>query len=248
MPTGIRFPIDLKDQGPERSGFSDTYEETRSRVEMEIGAARTRNLMRSTPRLFEVSFTFNYNEYNVFDNWWQNTILGGLHTFDIQLLDELDELVWFTVRWIGKYKASIDPSNNWVVTGSLRSEDESFEDRPPGTDELRGKTKITTKATGKIKIGKTVRGSATVELTGVGRLTPLPIHLYGTGSPELIAPARLAWPAILYGDANVEITGVGTLQIPLDLYGTATVDLEGIAEFDMPEGLWGDSWGDDWGG
>lgn len=187
MPTGIRFPL------PQPGSIADTYDETRSSVDMEAGPARVRNKMRTAPRVFDVQWLMSQSAYETFDRWWQFTIKGAEREFDVQLLDDDETLVWYTARWIGEYSASINSERyEWTVSGKLRALGDSFLVRPSGTDELQGRASV----------GMTARG----ELRAVG------VRLYGRASVGISAIARLdSLP--FYGSASVGISARGSLGI-----------------------------------
>ena len=195
MPTSIRFPSSL--QIADREGHGDTFEEIRSAFEPEVGAVRRRNRMRMAPRIFNLQWVFTQDDFHTFDVWWQDTIRGGEHEFDVQLLDDDETLVWYTVRALGSYKAAIDEEYQWQVSLRVRTLSENFGTyRAPGTNELRGQTSIgVSKATAAIRIDKVLRGKTTVGLTASGRLTIPPLRGIVTVGMYQLPRAKFAVPS-----------------------------------------------------
>ncbi len=190
MPTGIRFP--LKDRPPHAEGYGDTYEETRTTVEMETGPDRVRNKMRSAPRLISVRWKFTQEEYQKFEVWWQEGILGGERLFDMQTIDDTEDVIWFTCTWVGEFQAEINSEDGglqWWVSGTVRAEGPSFADRPAGTDELEGRASMEMRATGALLIIRALAGRAPVGITARGQLLAPPLH--GRSTPVLIARGAL---------------------------------------------------------
>lgn len=199
MPTGIRFPLGV----PEKTGFGDTYEETRSRLDMEIGPARVRNRMRLAPRTFTVQWSFGFDEYLIYERWWQNVIKGTSKKFDIQLLDDTESIVWFTCEWIKPFVANLNASNVWVVTGTIRTISDSFETRPSGTDELAGTVSMGLTASAAMLIKKTLYGKASLGLTAQAK--PKAIPLYGRARLGLDGRGKLI-PRPFNGRAHLGIS------------------------------------------
>lgn len=190
MPTGIRLPTIVPP--PDRAGGQqDTYEETRTTVEMESGSPRVRNKMRTAPRLMSVRWTMKQDVYHTFDIWFQETIRGGAEVFDLQLLDDTDTLVWYTAEWQdGTYSAEINQDGIWVVNGTLRMVGESFADRPPGTDELAGRAILSVRSAGNMLIKKVLFGRAIVGL-GDASVRPALLPLYGKSFARVVAKGRM---------------------------------------------------------
>ena len=206
MPSGIRLPPQIRQ--PDRDGFDDTYEETRTRVDMEIGAPRIRNKMRAAPRVFNLRWTMTNDVYQVFDIWWQETIKGGEAEFDMQMLDDTDTLVWFTVRWQkGTYRAEQQDTDKWIVSGAVRSVGESFPYRAPGTDELAGLSTFNTKAQAAMLVGKVLFGASSVGI-GEAKAKFNIVPFYGRGTIGLSGRGRLR-PRPFYGSAVFNLVAQG---------------------------------------
>lgn len=205
--TGIRFPVELP--LPLREGYAVDYEETRRRVQPEVGSSRQRRLFRSEPRLERLVWSFTQQQYRLFDLWWQNTIESGAREFDVLLTDLGSGTVWFTARWFGDYEAVIDNTGyRWRVSAVFRLIGEPFADRPSGTDELIGRTSVGLTASGNLRVDKQMRGAVTLEVTGRGRLN-------GSGG----------FPVAL-----LTITGTG--RIPLGpMRGSTTIGVTATADF-----------------
>lgn len=220
MATGIRTPSGLP--LAERTGYGDTYEETRTAVEMQIGPARIRNRMRSAPRIFDVQWTLDQLEYQIFDIWFQETIAGGLNPFDIQLLDVSDQLRWWTCEWqSGSYSAEVSAGGIWTVTGRLRSKLPPFDDRSTGTDDLHGYAQLSLRATARMQIAVALHGRAVL---GIGRAESRPRiqSLYGFAKHRLIARAKLN--AVPFHGKT--ILGIGMAKAAPAQFGAASLILQ----------------------
>lgn len=207
MPTSLRFPAELPP--PLRDPYGDTYEETRSRTEREIGVARMRNVTRVAPLMITVEWMFTPAQYAVFDKWFETYLRGGERPFDIQLSDDVGLLQWYTVFWIGTYRAEIVNGYNWRVSGTLRSIEVPFAVRPSGTDELGGLSEPTIRATGALVIEPVFFGRAELELIAEGTLDALPV--YGLSEPSVTGTGVLL-PRPFWGSAAVEVTADGRLE------------------------------------
>lgn len=209
MPASLRTPSALHQ--PDRDGYSDTYEETRSRVEMDTGPARVRNKTRSAPRIFSVTWRLTNDLYSVFDRWWENDLKGGSLDFDTQLIDADETLTWFTLRVLdGVYRAQvIGDGQGWLVTTTVRALGPSFLYRPSGTDELESNAVYQYNAPGELFVPKVLRGIRDVEFTGSGTLAFLPLRSFRdsqfTGSGRLLARP-------LFSDTRYEFTNTGQLE------------------------------------
>lgn len=211
MPTGIRFPSQLR--VPDREGYNATFEETRSVVDMEAGPARRRNKYRRPPQLFDLQWTFNQADFTVFDIWWQDTIGGGTREFDIQLLDDDETVVWYTVTAKGEYKAEVSEVMDWRVTLRVKALGANFGPvRPAGTDELMGLAEVGVTARGMLLIPKVLRGSTSVGITAQARFSLPPLR--GAASVGLFRLPRARFGAFpLRGAAAVGVTASGALQV-----------------------------------
>lgn len=140
--TGIRFPATLLP--PDRDGYGDTFEETRSKFQPEVGSSKIRRRMRVPPRWFNLVWTLSDEQYSIFDQWWQNDIAGGGKLFDIQLSDDYDALTWYTVYGPIPYEAQrLEESACWIVRWRVRALGDTFgTDRPPGTNDLESLTSV----------------------------------------------------------------------------------------------------------
>lgn len=212
MATGIRIPPQVPP--PLRDDYSDTYEESRTAVDMDAGAPRTRNKMRTAPRLFTVSWHMTAAVYKVFDIWFAETVAGGAREFDIQLLDDSETLVWYTATFEkGSYRAAVEDGGNWRVSATLRAVGDSFPTRPPGTDELRGVAALDlTAPRGLLVIQKVLFGSTTLGIGEGTRGVLKPVPLYGRAVLDLSGRGKL-YPRPLYGRATLSLTATGAPQV-----------------------------------
>lgn len=200
MPVGIRTPPEVRQ--PDNDGYSDGYEETRTTTEMETGAPRVRNKMRTAPRTFRIRWTMTNEVYKVFDIWWQETVRGSEREFDTQLLDDDEVLTWFTVRFVeGTYNAQIDENDKWIVSGTLRTTEDGFLDRPAGTDELHGEANFSFLATGAMLIDKVLFGAASLGIkSATAKFKVNPFH--GQASIGLKTVHGRLRPRPFYGKAR----------------------------------------------
>lgn len=217
MATGVRFPSTLR--VADRDGHGDTFEEIRSAFEPEVGSVRRRNRMRSAPRVFDLQWVFRQADYHTFDLWWQNTIKGGERDFDIQLLDDDETLVWYTVHVLGPYKAEVVNELEWRVTMRVRALGDNFGAvRPSGTDELAGRTSVgVSRASAAIKIAKPIRGAATVGLTGTGKLN-FDAMRGATSVGMYRLPRGTLAPIPLIGITTIGVTATGALDVGVTGY------------------------------
>lgn len=195
MPSSIRFPADLPI--PLRDSYSESFEEIHRRLQMEAGTERRRARMRKAPRVFKLNLILDQVEYQVFDSWWQNTILGGELDFDIQLLndDDANDLIWFTVSILGgEYSLNVTQSFDYEISFTVRAINDGFADRPSATNELRGSSSIGMKAsTGQLLVYTPFSGAARLGLKSTKSIMNLP-PLRGAVSFYLSAKARLTPP------------------------------------------------------
>lgn len=178
MSASIRFPASLRT--PDRDGYGDTHEEARTVFQPDTGAPRRRNKYRLVPRIFDVKWTFTQAEYTVFDAWVQNTIDGGAREFDVQLLDDDESLVWYTVKALGSFSFNIDEPDGelrYTVSWRFRALHESFGAvRLSRTDELAGRAYVGVTTSGRIKVYTPFRGRTDVGVTSFGKLNVLPLY------------------------------------------------------------------------
>ncbi len=209
MATGIRFPVELP--LPLRDGYGIDFEETRKRVQPEIGSARQRRQFRTEPRLEKLVWLFTQEQFHQFDLWWQDTIQSGAREFDVLLTDLGVGTVWFTARWSGDYEASIDNSSyTWKVSATFRLIGAPFTERASGTDELIGRSLLTLTGKGNLEVEKLMQGRTTLELTAKGRLN-------GSGG----------FPVAL-----LTITGTGRIPIGA-MRGRALIGVTAVADFQL---------------
>lgn len=168
MPSGVVFPINLPVVS--RPGHGDMFEEIRSSFEPEIGVSRRRNRMRVAPRIFELQLDLSQDEYQIFDLWWQDTIKAGELEFDIQLLNDDNVLVWYTVNVLEEYSADVTKTMDWLVSFKVRAKLDHFGiTRDPGTSELLGTADIgLTSAAGALQVYTPFYGTVTLDLTATG--------------------------------------------------------------------------------
>lgn len=187
--TSIRLPNNFP--VPDRMGYGDTQEESRSRVNMEIGPVRQRRRSRTSPRLFTVQWKLTQSQFQEFDIWYQEILQGGSKQFDIQLLDDDSSLVWYTVEMpeVPKWKIQSESSDNWVVEATLRAPGRYFLIRDSGTDKLIGRCAATLRNTGALKVSKTINGRAAIGISATrGRLN---LGIYTRGNFGLTSRGRL---------------------------------------------------------
>ena len=115
-----------------------------------------------------------------FDFWWQDTIKGGEEDFDIQLLNDDDTLVWYTVHVLEEYSADVTKTMDWLVSFKVRAKLDHFGTvRVSDTDQLMGAASIgVASATGALKVSTPFYGIGTVGVTAPAKFTV--IGLRGT--------------------------------------------------------------------
>ena len=169
MPSGIVFPLTLPVVS--RPGHGDMFEEIRSSFEPEIGVSRRRNLMRKAPRIFDLQLDLSQAQFQEFDLWWQDTIKGGEQDFDIQLLNDDDTLVWYTVHVLEEYSADVTKTMDWLVSFKVRAKLDHFGSvRVSGTDEFSGTASIgLVSATGVLKVSTPFYGIGAIGVTATAK-------------------------------------------------------------------------------
>jgi alpha-L-arabinofuranosidase B-like protein len=191
---------------------------------MEIGAPRQRRVRSVAPRQFDITIDLDLNQFQTFEYWYQNDVKGGAAKFDIQLLDDDNDLVWYTVQIVGVYQyANVGPLlDQWTVTMTIRTIGESFAVRAPGTDDLRAITVFELTAIGSLHVPYVMRGLASLDLTakasiGYGKM-------YGQAYLELTAVGEL-FVNVLYGKATFDMTATGNLQKSNLMRGLANIEI-----------------------
>jgi len=223
MPSAIRTPETLGI--PMRNGFGDTYEENRTLFNPEIGASRRRRVMRTSPRLFDVSWTFSQDQFTTFDKWWQEDIKGGIELFDIQLMDDDASVVWFTVRAIGEYSSEVSQTNVWTVRLRIRAMDLHFGSyRDPGTDNIRGMTSIGVSASGALQVDRVLRGASTIGISSA-TLRPKTLPLYGSTSIGMYSLPKGQLSGVFYGSASIGLNPLPKGQLAGVFYGATSIGL-----------------------
>lgn len=193
MASNIRFPAELPIAL--RDSYSETYEQIHRATQFETGTVRRRARMRISPIQFGLNFTLSEEEFRVFDNWWQFTVLGGQNLFDIQLMDgdDIDPLLWYTVSVInGQYTLDVTQSYVFEVAFTVRCVNPPFLNRTSGTDELRGTCRMGMQSLlGNALIFTPLRGSASLGLNSISAISNLP-PLRGTSMTYFIGRGRLS--------------------------------------------------------
>jgi len=203
MPSGIAFPMDLPVVS--RPGHGDMFEEIRSSFEPEVGVARRRNRMRVAPRIFDIQLDLSQDEFSIFDYWWQDTILGGEKEFDIQLLNDDNVLVWYTVNVLGEYSADVTKTMDWIVSFKVRAKLDAFGTiRVPGTDTLAGTADVGLSSTsGGLLAYTPFYGSGTIDLTATGEFNI-------TG---LLGAADVGLYWVPWGKLQITLAGTGDVGV-----------------------------------
>lgn len=185
----IRFPAQLP--RPDRDTYQEAFEESRSRVPMETGSQRQRRRRSLAPRTFTLTFNFSLAQYATFDNWYQNDIKGGSLPFDIELLNDDNDVVWFTVYQIAEYSYAIRgvALDTWQISWVVQSRLPSFVTRVPGTNELSGVSLNTMTNTGNLEVKKSFFGKSVIEMDNPGRL--ISTAMYGLASNQNVSFGNL---------------------------------------------------------
>jgi hypothetical protein len=90
------------------------------------GEARMRPRYRSVPDQCTITWRFTQAEFDVFDEWFENTIIVGSTDFDLQVADRATALgkTWFTARFLGDYERSDASGLRYRVSANLLLVDE----------------------------------------------------------------------------------------------------------------------------
>lgn len=177
MSSSIRIPVEIPIV--DREGFGSAYANHRSIWEPEVGAARRRRKYRRTPRFFDLQFTLRQHEYYVFDNWYQFVIQSGAVPFDIQLLDDDESLMWYTVQGVAPYTYERNHNGEpiYLLRWRVRAMDEGFEVRLSGTDELGGAADVgVDNAYAAIEVAKALGGVANIDVTPTAQMALFPFN------------------------------------------------------------------------
>lgn len=138
--SAIRFPVEMP---PPLRDAGESSVDTRPAYVPEKGVARRRQFARKTPRIFDVTYDVTQAQFQVFDRWWQYTILSGEKPFDTQLWDDLYGLTWFTVSVLQPYDASISRESDWQIRLKLLSVNETFgTTRPDDSSQMHGVARL----------------------------------------------------------------------------------------------------------
>lgn len=177
MSASIRIPTELP--APDRASYGDRFHSHRSEWIPEIGGVRRRQKYRRTPRTFDVQFTLDQVQYQIFDLWYQNDIRGGELSFDLQMLDDHADLMWYTVQ--GRTPYSFERSDNgepvYVIKWQVTTLDDGFYVRPARTDELQGYADVgVDDATAAILITRALMGTAEVGVETSSRFSLIPLQ------------------------------------------------------------------------
>jgi hypothetical protein len=204
MTTEIVFPdIAL----PLRDSVVDTFEDTRSKVQMETGATRIRRRNRTAPRIYELSWDMSQEEFALFDEWYQYTINGGDLPFDIQIQDDLGDLAWLTAKGLDDYSAKCINGFDWQVTWKVRSTQPIFYGRIPVP--FSGRASIGVQGLGDLEVLKPLYGISSIGIVAGTVFVP-PGPLMGVAGPSGIVLGTgnlLGRP--LWGMSVVSITATG---------------------------------------
>jgi hypothetical protein len=107
------------------------------------GEARMRPRFRSVPDRCTITWRFTQAEFDVFDEWFENTIVVGTEDFDLQVADRATEqgISWWTARFIGEYERADASGLRYRVSATLLLVDEIGAVRvPPGIEASGGIT------------------------------------------------------------------------------------------------------------
>jgi hypothetical protein len=90
------------------------------------GEARMRPRYRSVPDQCTITWRFTQAEFDVFDEWFENTIRVGSFDFDLQVADRATQLgtTWFTARFVSDYERSDASGLRYRVSAQLLLVDE----------------------------------------------------------------------------------------------------------------------------
>ena len=184
----IAFPATLP---PPLPNYTLGFHGARTAFETETGHVRRRRRTASEIRVFALEWVLSAAQYDVFRYWFETTLNDGTREFDIQLLDDSVDLVWYTCSVPScTYQASPTAAMSWRVRMTVLSKAPSFAERLSGSSSLDGICEASFTGIGSLKdpgvnlLGRgiaeftgsgalydTMRGLATIEFTGTGRIT-----------------------------------------------------------------------------
>lgn len=222
MSSSIRIPESTP--LPDRDTFQSNFESSTKTMPMEIGGARQRRMRSIAPRRWTLKITMSTVQYQEFDYWFQNAINGGASLFDMQLLDDDQTLVWYTVNALDGYgfENVANDADTWIITMTVRSKLPSFTDRVPGTNDLHGDAELGISSAGVLHVPYTMRGAASLGLSAQTRLgsprmqgrTDMGVVLAGTFQHEFFQ-----------GRAQITLTASGTFNTAHVMYGLASIGI-----------------------
>lgn len=211
MSSTIAFPNSLPKPLPT---YTVGFLGKRTEFESESGLPIRRRKTSTQIRTFNLEWVFSGVEYAAFRDWFYNSLADGTRSFDIELLDDSIELVWYTVNIpTASYQASLQPGMLWNVQMQVMSRTPGFTDRVAGSAQLQGLTTLEFSGTARlVNPGVILLGRANLEFRSTGRLY---LTTKGSATIEFTASGKL--PKIYRGLANIEFDLRGQLFDPAAL-------------------------------
>jgi len=102
MSTDIAFPAQLP--VGKLAGHVIDAVDISERTIYEAGEQRVRRLFTIVPQKASVSWFLSQEHFDIFDDWYENTLLAGSFPFDVQVAGEgVVGVVWYTANFITPY-------------------------------------------------------------------------------------------------------------------------------------------------
>ena len=108
------FPASL----PRPSGYKLKPQSAFIRTDMEKGPARQRKLTDSPPTLIPIRWNMTQAQFQVFENFYDTTLVGGNDWFTIDLYNGMG-YTSYSARFSAVFEADYKGFDNWVITSEL---------------------------------------------------------------------------------------------------------------------------------
>lgn len=113
----IGWPVQLP--APMLDGFTLEPEDASIRTDMEVGTPRVRLRTLADRDGLDVAWRFTDAQMAFFREWWETTAARGAAWFDMSLPLGNGGLQMASTRFVGRWKAKLQPGMCWVVSGKV---------------------------------------------------------------------------------------------------------------------------------
>lgn len=216
------------------AGYSDKRGPITNRIERDLGTDRVRRMFRNIYAIEQVQWDMAECQFEIFEDFFYETLNGGTRRFDCQLSDYKDGLAWSTALFQGVYKAQvISPGDRWLVQGTLLLFGKPSPVRVVAN--VRGTAYNINSAALTLQQPKRVYlGAGLPTLAGMRLTSPDPAYMAASSHNE--AGAKLQDTAYLYlGRSQSNRAGLAIGQEVKYLYGDMSVTSSAAATFVEPE-------------